>query len=292
MSKLLDWSDSSRQVQVRANAETVEAVNTALSFGAEGIGLARSEHMFFSRERMVALRRLILSEDADDRAEALTGLVDFQTGDYSAIFTAMRGKPVTHLRIAYAGSRAEGEPLLAPMRAVAPALLDAVADMPYAHSGSIHRDPHLPIPFYHSGVLFREVNGDTVDALLGACGPDTNIPMILWELRQLGGGFARGPAAGNAVGGRDAAWGISIVGLNTPQTAAAVAEGLGRVVRALAPWSTGGTAINLHGMIGNEADRARAWDDATYQRLVTLVHRYDPKGLMRFGHVVGRNAGG
>jgi pyruvate,orthophosphate dikinase len=95
MGKLLGWSDASRDVKVRANAETVEAVTTALSFGAEGIGLARSEHMFFSRERMVALRRLILSEDADDRATALAGLVAFQTDDYSAIFTAMQGRPVT-----------------------------------------------------------------------------------------------------------------------------------------------------------------------------------------------------
>lgn len=95
LGRLLNWSDATRPVQVRANAETVDAVTTALSFGAEGIGLARSEHMFFSRERMVALRRMILSEDAEDRAEALKGLVDFQTGDYSQIFTAMRGAPVT-----------------------------------------------------------------------------------------------------------------------------------------------------------------------------------------------------
>jgi pyruvate,orthophosphate dikinase len=95
MGKLLDWSDASRRINVRANAETGEAVGTALNFGAEGIGLARSEHMFFSRERLVALRRLILSEDADDRAEALKGLVDFQTTDYSEIFTAMKGRPVT-----------------------------------------------------------------------------------------------------------------------------------------------------------------------------------------------------
>ena len=94
ISKLLGWSDVSRDIEVRANAETVESVKTALSFGAEGIGLARSEHMFFSRERMVALRRMILSEDEDDRAKALTGLVDFQTGDFSAIFTAMQGRPV------------------------------------------------------------------------------------------------------------------------------------------------------------------------------------------------------
>ena len=95
LGEVLGWSDASRTIEVRANAETVEAATTALSFGAQGIGLARSEHMFFSRERMVALRRLILSEDEDDRRAALNGLVDFQTGDYSAIFSTMRGRPVT-----------------------------------------------------------------------------------------------------------------------------------------------------------------------------------------------------
>ena len=95
LGELLGWSDATRRIEVRANAETVEAATTALSFGAAGIGLARSEHMFFSRERMAALRRLILSEDEDDRKAALTGLVDFQTGDYSAIFSTMAGRPVT-----------------------------------------------------------------------------------------------------------------------------------------------------------------------------------------------------
>lgn len=96
ISRLLSWSDATRRIAVRANGETLDSVSTALSFGAEGIGLARSEHMFFSaEERLVALRRMILSEDEDDRREALRGLVDYQTGDYSAIFSAMRGRPVT-----------------------------------------------------------------------------------------------------------------------------------------------------------------------------------------------------
>lgn len=92
---LLRWSDTSRKIAVRTNAETVEAARTALSFGAEGIGLARSEHMFFSPERLVALRHMILSEDEADRSEALTGLVDYQTDDYANLFTTMRGRPVT-----------------------------------------------------------------------------------------------------------------------------------------------------------------------------------------------------
>jgi len=91
---LLGWSDASRKIAVRTNAETVDSARTALSFGAEGIGLARSEHMFFSPERMVALRRMILSEDEEDRSRAVNGLVDFQTGDYSALFSAMSGMPV------------------------------------------------------------------------------------------------------------------------------------------------------------------------------------------------------
>ncbi len=95
LGELLGWSDATRKIEVRTNAETVEAATTALSFGAEGIGLARSEHMFFSRDRMVALRRLILSEDEADRKAALKGLVDFQAGDYAAIFSTMAGRPVT-----------------------------------------------------------------------------------------------------------------------------------------------------------------------------------------------------
>ena len=95
MGKILDWSDAARKISVRTNAETVEAARTALSFGAEGIGLARSEHMFFTPERMIALRRMILSEDEADRSAALVGLVDYQTEDFSALFTAMAGRPVT-----------------------------------------------------------------------------------------------------------------------------------------------------------------------------------------------------
>ncbi|WP_164730578.1 putative PEP-binding protein [Pelagibacterium montanilacus] len=94
MSRLLDWADDSRTISVRTNAETIEAALNALSFGAEGIGLARSEHMFFSGDRMLALRRLILSESEADRASALEGLVDYQAADYAELFAIMQDKPV------------------------------------------------------------------------------------------------------------------------------------------------------------------------------------------------------
>ena len=94
VSRLLDWSDGTRSIAVRTNVETIAGAKTALDFGAEGIGLARSEHMFFSQERMVALRRLIFSENEDDRVQALNGLVQYQAADYSDLFTTMNGRPV------------------------------------------------------------------------------------------------------------------------------------------------------------------------------------------------------
>ncbi|MCF4097859.1 putative PEP-binding protein [Maritalea mediterranea] len=95
LGKLLDWADGSRTIEVRTNVETIEGARTALSFGAEGIGLARSEHMFFSAERMVALRRMMFSQDLDDRVEALQGLVEYQANDYAQLFTEMEGRPIT-----------------------------------------------------------------------------------------------------------------------------------------------------------------------------------------------------
>ncbi|MDG1286408.1 MAG: pyruvate, phosphate dikinase [Rickettsiales bacterium] len=92
---LMGWADSHRTLQVRANAETIEDIQTALEFGAEGIGLCRTEHMFFQPERITAMRGYILAEDENLKARLLTQLAEFQKHDFKAIFELMREKPVT-----------------------------------------------------------------------------------------------------------------------------------------------------------------------------------------------------
>ncbi len=92
---LMDWADNSRRLKVRTNAETPEDVRTALQFGAEGIGLCRTEHMFFDPERIVAVRQMILAEDRRGRQEALAELLPYQRADFVEIFTLMKGLPVT-----------------------------------------------------------------------------------------------------------------------------------------------------------------------------------------------------
>jgi pyruvate, orthophosphate dikinase len=92
---LMKWADAVRRLRVRANADTPEDAEVAVRFGAEGVGLCRTEHMFFQAERILAVRRMILSETAEERAAALVPILPMQREDFVGIFTAMAGRPVT-----------------------------------------------------------------------------------------------------------------------------------------------------------------------------------------------------
>jgi len=92
---LMSWADEVRRMKVRANAETPLDAKTARKFGAEGIGLCRTEHMFFDADRIVAVRQMILAETLDDRKEALAKLLPVQRADFVELFKIMAGLPVT-----------------------------------------------------------------------------------------------------------------------------------------------------------------------------------------------------
>ncbi|WP_445681626.1 pyruvate, phosphate dikinase [Radicibacter daui] len=93
--QLMEWADSFRRLRVRANADTARDAWAAQKFGAEGIGLCRTEHMFFEGDRIVAMRRMILAEDEAARREILSQLLPMQRADFAKLFHIMRGKPVT-----------------------------------------------------------------------------------------------------------------------------------------------------------------------------------------------------
>jgi pyruvate,orthophosphate dikinase len=92
---LMEWADQARRLKVRANADTPADAATARRFGAEGIGLCRTEHMFFDADRIVAVRQMILADSSEERAAALATLLPMQRSDFEAIFRAMEGLPVT-----------------------------------------------------------------------------------------------------------------------------------------------------------------------------------------------------
>ncbi len=94
-SKIMSWADNSRSMKVRTNAETPLDTKVAREFGAEGIGLCRTEHMFFDEERILYVRQMILSKSREDRCEALNKILPFQKNDFKEIFSIMKGLPVT-----------------------------------------------------------------------------------------------------------------------------------------------------------------------------------------------------
>ena len=94
-STIMNWANEFRKLKIRANAETIKDSKVARNFGAEGIGLCRTEHMFFDQERILSVREMILSKTKEDRNKALAKLLHHQKNDFRKIFTVMHGLPVT-----------------------------------------------------------------------------------------------------------------------------------------------------------------------------------------------------
>lgn len=92
---LMGWADGFRRLRVRANADTPADARQARAFGADGIGLCRTEHMFFDEDRIVAMREMILADDEEGRRRALTKLLPMQRNDFIELFEVMQGQPVT-----------------------------------------------------------------------------------------------------------------------------------------------------------------------------------------------------
>ncbi|MDA0724447.1 MAG: pyruvate, phosphate dikinase [Verrucomicrobia bacterium] len=93
--KLMDWCENATKLGVRANADSPSQVVNAIAFGASGIGLCRTEHMFFEGNRIDAMREMILAEEEDARRKALTKLLPYQRRDFAGIFKALEGRPAT-----------------------------------------------------------------------------------------------------------------------------------------------------------------------------------------------------
>ena len=91
----MGWADSIRRLKVRTNADTPHDAEQAIEFGAEGIGLCRTEHMFFAEDRIAAMREMIVSKTVEQREKALSKLLPMQKEDFKGIYKAMKGNPVT-----------------------------------------------------------------------------------------------------------------------------------------------------------------------------------------------------
>jgi hypothetical protein len=162
--------------------------------------------------------------------------------------------------------------------------MDMAGPMNYADIDMVHMDPPDPLPYEEVGALLRDFNEDAQSALLEIAGPDVDCPILMIELRPLGGALARKPETVDAVGGRDAKVSLLAIGLMAPPVAALVPGYMRALLEAMRPYSTGFTLVNFHGKPGDATDRARAWAPEIFERLRAAKASYDPANMFRYGH--------
>ncbi|MGY1605343.1 FAD-binding oxidoreductase [Geodermatophilus sp. SYSU D00815] len=199
----------------------------------------------------------------------------------------LRGQTVLHLRYAYCGEDpAEGERLLEPMRASGEVVLGFVHPLLTTEFDSIHMDPKDPMPGWEKGMQLAELTEATVDTILAAAGPQLDIPLVMVELRLLGGALARQPQHPNAVAGREGAFQVLVIGPAVPELAAVV-PALGRgLLAALEPWRAPGCVVNFLGEVSGPAEVAAAYPAGVAERLQAIKQAVDPDRVFSFGYAL------
>ena len=215
--------------------------------------------------------------------ETTTSIAMLRLPDLPHVPAPIRGQFVVHLRVSHLGSTEDGERLLAPMRAVAPALIDAVREMPYTAVDAIHSDPVNPGPAYEAGVLLRTLPAEAVDALLAVAGPGVQIPLAMVELRQLGGATARPAPIPNAVSGREGAYSLLALGPMLPGVEHLVPAVVKSVLDAVEPFTAPTSLANFQGHAADPDEEFSAWPLADRERLVLAQKTYDPAGMFTAG---------
>jgi FAD/FMN-containing dehydrogenase len=198
----------------------------------------------------------------------------------------IRGKFVVHLRMSYVGDAAQGAGLLAPMRAVAPALVDTVAEIPIAATDAVHMDPPDPMPSWERGTRLRELSAEAIDTILAVAGPAVEVPLAVVELRHLGGAFARPAASPNAISGRGEGFSMLVIAPAIPGLEEIAPGVVDSVLTAVAPYESDERLVNWLGRSHAAEQVLAAYSPETRERLLRVKTTYDPANVFRHGHAI------
>jgi hypothetical protein len=195
----------------------------------------------------------------------------------------LQGASVVHVRFTHLGSEAEGEQLFAPMRAIAPALIDMVAEMPYTSIGTVHMDPPEPIPYWDRATMFADLPKEAVDTFVALTGPESDCPLVNVEIRHLGGAMDREALVPNSVPTRGLPFALFAFGAGGPGEEALMRGYLDKLINGLEPWSARPRLPNF--MSAGEGDALEllraAYGDERYDRLAQVKKTYDPQNVFR-----------
>jgi hypothetical protein len=196
----------------------------------------------------------------------------------------LRDRPLFTIGAACIGTQEQGEHLIAPLRALGEPIMDMFAQIPAVALSKIHMDPEHPVPgFGHHGML-GELPDEAIEAFVGIAGPEARSPLLLAELRQLGGALGREAPYGGALSKLDAPFLLSGIGSPaTPELAQAIPGALDRLTEAMSPWAAEAAYLNF-------AERPCGLDAIlpaeVCERLREVKRRVDPSGVIRGNHAL------
>jgi hypothetical protein len=197
----------------------------------------------------------------------------------------LRGAFVVHLRIAYNGTAADGERMIAPLRAAAPAVLDTVRDMPYTEVPSIHSEPTDPVPYYERSITLREFPAEAQEKLIALVGPESASTLTIAELRALGGAWDREPAVPNAVPTRGLPFVLLGVAGGPVSEEPRLMESVAVLLDGMEPWAGDRRVVN--NLAPEEAfDTEAIYGPERYRCLAAVKKTYDPTNVFRINHNV------
>lgn len=199
----------------------------------------------------------------------------------------LRGKSFVGVDGAIDASVEDAERMLAPLRALKPAM-DTFAPMPAAALGMIHMDPPEPAPARGDGMILNDLPAEAINALLAVAGPGVDTPLLAVDLRHLGGALGRHDPKGGAVNHLPGRFLLYAVGITpVPEAVGAVEAHIAAVKKALAPWSAKQDYLNFR----DSTDAAsKFYDQATIDRLAAVRSAHDPDQVIRANHPLAATA--
>ena len=197
----------------------------------------------------------------------------------------LRGTPMLTIDGACLGTREEGEAAFAPLRALGEPIMDTFEWMPAAGLSHIHMDPENPVPGLGEGGLVRELSDEAIDAFVGLAGPDSGSPLLLSELRHVGGALSRAPEGAGALARLDAEFVLYSVGmLASPAAGEAISGHLERIGETMRPFAAEGSYFNF-------TERPCGVDSIlpadVCSRLEEVKRAWDPENRIVANHGVG-----
>src|SRR4051794_28909756 len=194
----------------------------------------------------------------------------------------IRDKPLLTIGIASIGTQAEGEERIAPLREIGEPIMDTIGQVPAEALNRIHMDPEVPVPGLGHHAVIKELPDEAIDAFVGAAGPEAGSPLLLAELRHLGGALSRPAEGGGALSKLDAAYAMFGIGMPmTPELGDAIDRHLDHLHDVMQPWAGGGGYFNF---AERPSDIEAILPAETCARLGEVKRRWDPDGMIRANH--------